>query len=120
MRGWLPRTLGPGQFNRATYYGSGTAANNLREDFRYIDQFGEIKIVANAEYRYTIAQDFFGSKLKGALFVDAGNVWRLHNQNNQPKRCFQFQHPATIKPQWISAPACALIFRSSCSGSMPL
>ena len=73
MRAWLPRTLGPGGFNRATYY----TDNTQRARYKYLDQFGEIKIVANAEYRYKIADNFFGSKLKGALFSDIGNVWRL-------------------------------------------
>ncbi len=76
MRAWLPRTLGPGGFNRATFY----ADDTQRRRFKYLDQFGEIKIVANAEYRYKIANDFFGSKLKGALFSDIGNVWRLKDQ----------------------------------------
>jgi outer membrane protein insertion porin family len=76
MRAWLPRTLGPGGFNRATFY----ADNTQRARFKYLDQFGEVKIVANAEYRYKIVDDFFGSKLKGALFSDIGNVWRLRNQ----------------------------------------
>lgn len=76
MRAWLPRTLGPGGFNRATFY----ADDTQRRRFKYLDQFGEIKIVANVEYRYKIANDFFGSKLKGALFSDIGNVWRLKDQ----------------------------------------
>jgi hypothetical protein len=84
MRGWLPRTLGPGEFNRASYYGTGTNADNQRQDFTNIDQFGEIKIVANAEYRYKLADNFFGSKLKGAFFIDAGNVWRLHDEPTNP------------------------------------
>ncbi len=76
MRAWLPRTLGPGGFNRATYYSS----NDQRARFKYLDQFGEVKIVANAEYRYKIVDNFFGSKLKGALFSDIGNVWRLKDE----------------------------------------
>ena len=88
IRAWLPRTLGPGDYNRGTYYPSAyqpqAHADSLRNGFKYIDQFGEIKIIANAEYRYKIADDFFGSKLKGALFVDAGNVWRLHKTDVSP------------------------------------
>ncbi len=75
MRAWLPRTLGPGSFNRATFY----ADNISRARFKYLDQFGEVKLVVNAEYRYKIANDFFGSKLKGAFFSDIGNVWRLRD-----------------------------------------
>jgi outer membrane protein assembly factor BamA len=83
MRAWLPRTLGPGQFNRASY-GIGPAADTLRGRLQYIDQIGEIKIMTNTEYRYKIADDFFGSILKGAVFMDAGNIWRLNKQNPTP------------------------------------
>jgi outer membrane protein insertion porin family len=83
MRAWLPRTLGPGQFNRASY-GTDSAAINTRQRLQYLDQFGEIKIISNLEYRYKLSDDFFGSILKGALFMDAGNVWRLHNIAEDP------------------------------------
>ncbi|HTI57912.1 BamA/TamA family outer membrane protein [Mucilaginibacter sp.] len=91
IRAWIPRTLGPGQFNRASY-GSDAAANELRSRLRYLDQFGEIKFVANAEYRYKIANNFFGSALKGAFFVDAGNVWRLHKQDQFPNQEFRLDN----------------------------
>lgn len=85
MRAWLPRTLGPGQFNRATYYGPAgikrpSKADSLRTQFKYLDQYGEVKIISNLEYRYKLADNFFGSKLKGAVFMDAGNIWRLDAQ----------------------------------------
>ena len=83
MRAWLPRTLGPGQFNRASY-GVGAAADSTREKLQYLDQFGEIKIVSNLEYRYKLSDDFFGCILRGALFMDAGNVWTLHNIAEDP------------------------------------
>ncbi|MEO6850670.1 MAG: BamA/TamA family outer membrane protein, partial [Mucilaginibacter sp.] len=83
IRAWLPRTLGPGNFNRSSY-GIGDAANLIRQNLKYLDQFGEIKFVANAEYRYKLADNFFGSKLKGAFFIDAGNVWRLHKETENP------------------------------------
>jgi outer membrane protein insertion porin family len=95
MRAWLPRTLGPGQFNRATYYasiyGAGPRADSARSQFKYLDQFGEVKIIANLEYRYKLLNDFFGSKLKGALFVDAGNVWRLYKQTSPPDPNVEFR-----------------------------
>jgi outer membrane protein insertion porin family len=90
MRAWLPRTLGPGQFNRATFYGPSSSTNipskgdSLRTRLKYLDQFGEVKLITNLEFRYKIANNFFGSKLKGAVFIDAGNVWRLAAQPNQP------------------------------------
>jgi outer membrane protein insertion porin family len=84
MRAWLPRTLGPGQFNRATYYTNLTktagAADTLRTENKYLDQYGEVKFISNFEYRYKLADNFFGSKLKGAVFIDAGNIWRLDKQ----------------------------------------
>ena len=98
MRAWLPRTLGPGQFNRATFYGPPgqgrveSKGDLLRTQLKYLDQFGEVKIISNLEYRYKIADDFFGSKLKGAVFVDAGNIWRLDKQPNDPNVQFRFNN----------------------------
>jgi outer membrane protein assembly factor BamA len=54
VRGWRQRSLGPGSFNTDTD----------------IDRLGEIKLEANIEYRFPMT-----TILKGALFVDAGNVW---------------------------------------------
>jgi hypothetical protein len=75
IRAWLPRTLGPGQFNRGEAYGNDDLT---RARLKYIDQFGEVKLVMNAEYRYKLANNFFGTVLKGAVFIDAGNIWRFH------------------------------------------
>ena len=55
VRGWRQRTLGPGSFV---------------DESNTIDRLGEIKIEANIEYRFPITSIF-----KGALFIDAGNVW---------------------------------------------
>lgn len=90
MRAWLPRTLGPGQFNRATFYGppslTGKPSKNdsLRTQNKYLDQFGEVKIITNIEYRYKLVDNFFGAKLKGAIFTDAGNIWRFSAQPKGP------------------------------------
>ena len=84
MRAWLPRTLGPGNFNRASY-GTGPAADTLRSRLQFLDQFGEVKLITNIEYRCKLSNDFFGSILRGALFMDAGNVWRLHKQEQDPQ-----------------------------------
>jgi outer membrane protein insertion porin family len=91
MRAWLPRTLGPGQFNRASY-GVGPAADTTRARLQYLDQFGEIKIITNTEYRYKLSDDFFGSILKGAVFMDAGNVWRLHKTSENPDGEFRLNN----------------------------
>lgn len=103
MRAWLPRTLGPGKFNRAVFYGppglngKPSRGDSLRTRLKYLDQFGEIKIISNLEYRYKLMDNFFGSKLKGAVFVDAGNIWRLHAQPDAPNVQFSFNNllPAT-------------------------
>jgi outer membrane protein insertion porin family len=91
IRAWLPRTLGPGQFNRASY-GTDGRADTTRARLKYLDQFGEIKMVANLEYRYKLVDNFFGSKLKGAMFIDAGNVWRLHKTSDNPNGEFRFNN----------------------------
>lgn len=65
-RGWLPFKLGPGSSNRG-------------------DEFNEanLKIAANLEYRFTI----LGS-IKGALFVDTGNIWNVFDNVNDEASTF--------------------------------
>jgi outer membrane protein insertion porin family len=58
VRGFPAYSLGPG-----TYVPT-------ESNIFYLQQGGEIKLEANAEYRFPII-----SYLKGALFVDAGNTW---------------------------------------------
>ena len=55
LRGWRRRTLGPG-----SYFNSNDN----------VDKLGEVKIEFSAEYRFPVT-----SIIKGALFMDAGNVW---------------------------------------------
>jgi outer membrane protein assembly factor BamA len=69
MRGWPVRGIGPGAKPLAPYN-----ANTLN------DRTGDIKLEANGEFRYNIAQNIFNTfNLKGVLFVDAGNVWNFRN-----------------------------------------
>lgn len=58
VRAFQIRSLGPGSF-------SSTDATSS-----YFDQSGNFKLESNIEYRFPIK-----SFLKGALFIDAGNVW---------------------------------------------
>ncbi len=59
MRGWQARTLGPG--------------NEVMGDaFRIPSQTGNLKLEADLEYRFPA---FW--KLEGALFAEAGNVWKM-------------------------------------------
>ena len=64
VRAFRTRSLGPGSYDPAeTDQGS------------FFDRSGDIRLEANIEFRFPIY-----SFLKGALFVDAGNVW-LNNEN---------------------------------------
>lgn len=60
VRAFNIRSLGPGSFNAET--------DDASTD--YFDRSGNLKLEANVEYRFPLF-----SYLKGALFVDAGNVW---------------------------------------------
>lgn len=71
VRGWSVRELGPG-----SYVGD---RNN------FLNQSGDIKLDASVEYRTHL---FW--KLHGALFVDAGNIWTLHEYESQPGGQFKF------------------------------
>ena len=69
IRAFRSRTLGPG-----SYY-----AGNGRDSF-VVEQPGDIKLELNAEYRAKLF-----SIVRGALFVDAGNVW-TRNEDTAGKR----------------------------------
>lgn len=73
VRGWDVRTLGPGRF----------PGTNSVSDF--INQCGDIRLDLSMEYR---AKLFW--VIEGALFVDAGNIWTIHNYQNQPGGMFKF------------------------------
>lgn len=86
IRAWQARTLGPGGYNRSVL------PDSLRLNLRNLDQLGEIKFEANAEYRFKIMNSFFGAKLKGATFVDAGNVWRINDDGLNPNGLFKWNN----------------------------
>ncbi|MFR9603311.1 MAG: BamA/TamA family outer membrane protein [Rikenellaceae bacterium] len=64
MRGWTPRTLGPG-------------SSELPEDMVYPTQLGDIKLETNLEFRFPL-----WGMIHGATFLDLGNVWYLKNSYN--------------------------------------
>lgn len=68
IRAFRIRSIGPGSYHPETK--SVTA---------YLDQTGDIKLEANAGYRFKIA-----GRMQGALFVDAGNVWLLRKEKERP------------------------------------
>ena len=85
VRAWQARTLGPGNYNRASL-----ASNDLRTNLRNLDQLGEVKLEGNLEYRFKILNNLFGSKVKGATFTDFGNIWRLRKSVENPEGEFKF------------------------------
>ncbi|WP_158796698.1 BamA/TamA family outer membrane protein [Pedobacter sp. L105] len=88
IRAWQARTLGPGNYNR----GNSVTSQAARETLYGIDQLGEMHIEANLEYRFRLIDNFFGSKLNGATFLDAGNVWNISPHNPQPETYFNFKN----------------------------
>jgi hypothetical protein len=67
MRGWQIRELGPGSFSTI-----------LDPPFF---QAGDIKMEFNLEYRWDLFLFF-----KGAVFVDAGNIWTIREETGQGAR----------------------------------
>ena len=65
-RGWRARALGPGSYK---YY---------LDTNRTATQIGDIGLGASAEYRFAISSLF-----KGAVFVDAGNIWTIFQDDNR-------------------------------------
>ena len=65
IRSFRARTVGPGT----------TEPRNPQGEIGFQDQNGNIKIEMNLEYRFDIYSIF-----KGALFMDAGNIWLLEEE----------------------------------------
>ncbi|MBB6611696.1 BamA/TamA family outer membrane protein [Pontibacter sp. Tf4] len=70
IRAFRARSIGPGTYDVTE------KADSLV--FSYFDQTGDMKLEANIEYRFPIAGFF-----KGAVFVDAGNIWLLKETRNE-------------------------------------
>ena len=68
VRAFAVRSVGPGSYP-PQYNGA----------FSYYDQTGTFKFEANAEYRFPILGYF-----KGAVFLDAGNIWLLEDDEARP------------------------------------
>ena len=71
VRGFTARTLGPGSYHE--------------KESSYIDQSGDIKLEANLEYRFGISRI-----LKGAVFLETGNIWLINEDENRPGSQFNF------------------------------
>jgi outer membrane protein assembly factor BamA len=69
-RGWSVRSLGPGRMN-------------ITDSTSFVQQTGDVRLDANIEYRSRL---FWNVEL--ALFVDAGNIWTIHEYDYQPEGSF--------------------------------
>ena len=72
LRAFTARSVGPGTYKPEEING-------------IIDQTGDIKLEGNIEYRFP-----FSKTLKGAIFIDAGNVWLLNEDESRPGAEFKF------------------------------
>jgi outer membrane protein assembly factor BamA len=66
LRGFTARYLGPGSYHSEDNSG-------------YIDQSGDIKLESNLEFRFDMSK-----LLKGALFLETGNIWLVNEDENRP------------------------------------
>ncbi len=69
LRGFRARSIGPGVYQPSAQQTSGTSF--------LPDESGDIKLEANVEYRPKLF-----SIVRGALFVDAGNIWDIKPHND--------------------------------------
>ncbi len=67
IRAFHIRSIGPGSYHP------------VETKYSYLDQTGDIKLEGNIEYRFKIYERF-----RGALFLDAGNVWLLKKEEQRP------------------------------------
>lgn len=77
LRGFRVRGIGPGAVSYFT---------ELPDRYAYLDRVGDLKLEGNVELRFPLA-----GSLHGALFVDAGNVWRLRHSDQSKGETFQGQ-----------------------------
>jgi outer membrane protein assembly factor BamA len=71
LRAWQVRSLGPGSYKP--------------DDSRFPNQTADIKLEANAEYRFKLFWI-----LEGALFLEAGNIWTYNKDESRPGSEFSF------------------------------
>jgi hypothetical protein len=71
IRAWQVRTLGPGSYAHP-------------DTVSFLNQTADIKLEANAEYRFKLFWI-----LEGALFVDAGNIWTYRDDTSRPGAQFK-------------------------------
>ncbi len=72
IRAWQARTLGPGSY---------------ADTSKFLNETGDIKLEANAEYRFKLFWI-----LEGAVFVDAGNIWSFKKDPARPDAQFDLRN----------------------------
>ncbi len=72
IRAFTIRSIGPGHYHPAS------------GQYTYLDQTGDLKFEANAEYRFNIAGNLYG-----ATFLDCGNVWLMKTDTNREGSKFE-------------------------------
>ncbi|MBC9934603.1 BamA/TamA family outer membrane protein [Chitinophaga qingshengii] len=80
IRAFRLRTLGPGSFKDTS------SSAKI-----FPDQTGDMKLEGNVEYRFDLLRMFGGTiNLKGATFLDMGNIWMIKKDSTRPGSEFQF------------------------------
>ncbi|MEX2231488.1 MAG: BamA/TamA family outer membrane protein [Cyclobacteriaceae bacterium] len=86
IRAFPARTVGPGTYSITEEIppNENTEEEPEENPRLFIDQRADIKLEANAEFRFDII-----NFLKGAVFVDAGNIWLIQEDADRPGGRFQ-------------------------------
>ena len=69
VRAFSVRSLGPGR------------AQPENDSYKYLLQTGDLKLLANLEFRFNLV-----GSLNGALFLDAGNVWGIGDYYDEEQK----------------------------------
>ncbi|NPD86336.1 BamA/TamA family outer membrane protein [Lentimicrobium sp. L6] len=75
LRAWWARSVGPGAY----------VLDEQTLQLKNYYQHGDIKLLANVEFRHNILW-----RINGALFADIGNVWNIYNNESFPDGLFKF------------------------------
>ena len=92
MRGWQARGLGPGGYRDPEFLpdfdeATGEFGDPDNTQPRY--QHANLRLELNAEYRAFLT-NLWTTRLEGALFADAGNIWTLRRDSSRPGSQFRF------------------------------
>ncbi|MGC1243626.1 MAG: BamA/TamA family outer membrane protein [Chryseosolibacter sp.] len=81
IRAFPARSIGPGTYSirEDVPPDENTGEEPPRDTRMFIDQRGDIKLEGNVELRFDIVKF-----LKGAVFVDAGNIWLIREDTDRP------------------------------------